>query len=399
MGMKIRGLTRLAGPTVALLLVAVVTAGCGGSRSNDSAGHSGAQSVAEILTPKLDLPAENGAVDVGVDTLLPVRIEQGKLTAVTLTGPNGAVAGTLAPDGTSWHANDKLAFGAVYRLQTAGVGLGKQVFKTVSFTTIAPEHKTHPYLTPDDGEVVGIGQPVAVAFDEDVPNRYAVQKAISVTTVPPVEGAFYWVNNREVRWRPEHFWAQGTKVTVHADLYGHNLGGGLLPDSDLDATFTVGDATVFHADDNTKLVTVERNGQVIRTMPTSMGKESSPTTNGIYILSDRHQQIIMDSTTFGLPSGSPGGYRTPVDWATRMSYSGIFMHSAPWSVWAQGSTDTSHGCLNLSPEDAEWVYDNAKRGDIAIVSNTVGDTLSGIDGLGDWNVPWADWKAGNAGGQ
>jgi hypothetical protein len=26
----------------------------------------------------------------------------------------------------------------------------------------------------------------------------------------------------------------------------------------------------------------------------------------------------------------------------------------------------------------------------------VGPTLSGTEGLGDWNIPWAQWKAGNA---
>ncbi len=404
MGMRIRGLssvrTRLAGSVVVLVLVGAVTTGCGLTGPGDSRGlDPSARPAAELLAPKLDLPAENGEGDVAVDTVLAVRIERGKLTSVTLTGPNGPVAGVFAADGTSWHAGDKLAFGAGYRLETEGVGLGKKVAKAVNFTTITPQRKTHPFMVPDDGEVVGIGQPVAIAFDENVPDRLAVQKAISVTTVPPVEGAFYWVNKREVRWRPEHFWMPGTKVTVHVDIYGRDLGGGLMPDSDMDAQFTIGDAVIFHADDNTKMVTVERDGQIIRTMPTSMGKESSPTANGIYILSDRYKQIIMDSTTFGLPSSGPGGYRTPVDWATRMSYSGVFMHSAPWSVWAQGSVDTSHGCLNLSPEDAEWVYDTAKRGDIAIVENTVGDTLSGVDGLGDWNIPWADWKAGNAGAQ
>ncbi|NLE78002.1 MAG: L,D-transpeptidase, partial [Rhodococcus sp.] len=93
---------------------------------------------------------------------------------------------------------------------------------------------------------------------------------------------------------------------------------------------------------------------------------------------------------------SAQGYKTPVEWATRMSYSGIFFHSAPWSVGQQGYTNVSHGCLNLSPANAKWVFDNTKRGDLVIVQNTVGGTLSGVDGLGDWNVPWEVWKAGNA---
>ena len=80
-----------------------------------------------------------------------------------------------------------------------------------------------------------------------------------------------------------------------------------------------------------------------------------------------------------------------------MSYSGIYVHSAPWSVGAQGNANVSHGCLNVSPANAQWFYDNTKRGDVVEVRGTVGSTLSGVEGLGDWNIPWSQWKAGNAG--
>ena len=103
----------------------------------------------------------------------------------------------------------------------------------------------------------------------------------------------------------------------------------------------------------------------------------------------------MDSETFGL-SHSAGGYRTMVDWATQMSYSGIYVHSAPWSLGDQGVDDVSNGCLNVSPANAEWFLNNALRGDVVIAKNTVGEPLPGDDGLGDWNVPWAVWKKGNA---
>lgn len=150
------------------------------------------------------------------------------------------------------------------------------------------------------------------------------------------------------------------------------------------------------ADDNTKILTVRVNGEVVKSMPTSMGKDSTPTANGIYIVGSRYKHIIMDSSTYGVPVNSPNGYRTDVDWATQISYSGVFVHSAPWSVGAQGHTNTSHGCLNVSPSNAQWFYDHVKRGDIVEVVNTVGGTLPGIDGLGDWNIPWDQWRAGNA---
>ena len=97
--------------------------------------------------------------------------------------------------------------------------------------------------------------------------------------------------------------------------------------------------------------------------------------------------MIMDSSTYGVPSNSPNGYRTEVDWATQMSYSGIYVHSAPWSVGSQGYSNVSHGCLNVSPSNALWFYDNTKRGDIVEVVNTVGSTLPGTDGSGRLEHP------------
>ena len=131
-------------------------------------------------------------------------------------------------------------------------------------------------------------------------------------------------------------------------------------------------------------------------MPTSMGKAGTPTPNGTYVIGEKHDSMIMDSSTYGVSVDSAEGYRTPVQYATRMSYSGIFLHAAPWSVWAQGSQNTSHGCLNVTTGDAKWFYDNVKRGDIFEVTGTSGETLPGWDGLGDWNIPWETWKAGNA---
>jgi lipoprotein-anchoring transpeptidase ErfK/SrfK len=251
-------------------------------------------------------------------------------------------------------------------------------------------------VLPNDGEVVGVGQPVAIRFDENIPNRLAAQRAITVKTNPPVEGAFYWLNEREVRWRPASYWRPGTTVDVAVNTYGVDLGDGLFGQENVTTRFTIGDAVVATADDNTKTLTVKRNGEVVKTMPLSMGKNSTPTDNGVYIIGDRYSHLIMDSSTYGVPVNSPDGYRLEVDWATQMSYSGIYVHSAPWSVGSQGRSNVSHGCLNVSPSNAIWFYNNTKRGDIVKVVNTVGSTLSGVVGLGDWNVPWEQWRAGNA---
>jgi lipoprotein-anchoring transpeptidase ErfK/SrfK len=289
-----------------------------------------------------------------------------------------------------------LGYNKQYTLSAEALGLGGIAHARMTFETHSPENLTMPYVLPSDGEVVGVGQPVAIRFDEDIPNRLAAERAIAITTNPPVEGAFYWLSLREVRWRPAKYWKPGTTVDVAVNTYGVDMGDGLFGQEDVRTRFTVGDEVIATADDATKTMTVRVNGKVVKTMPISMGKNSTPTDNGTYIIGDRYSFLIMDSSTYGVPVNSPDGYRTEVEWATQMSYSGIYVHSAPWSVGSQGRSNVSHGCLNVNPANALWFYKNTKRGDIVEVINTVGPTLSGTDGLGDWNIPWDQWRAGNA---
>ena len=351
----------------------------------------------DLLVPELSASVKDGAVDVAVDQPVMVRASSGVLGSVSMVTDAGTeVAGRLSSDGVTWSTTDPLDYNKRYTISAKSLGLGGVTTEKVAFQTQSPENLTMPYLLPGDGEVVGVGQPVAVRFDENIPNRVAAERAIKVTTTPPVEGAFYWLNNREVRWRPQHYWTPGTKVDVEVNTYGVDLGDGLFGQENLRSHFTIGDEVIATADDDTKELTIRRNGEVIKTMPISMGKSSTPTSNGTYIIGDRFSHLIMDSSTYGVPSNSPNGYRTEVDWATQMSYSGIYVHSAPWSVDSQGYSNVSHDCLNVSPGNAQWFYNNTKRGDIVEVRNTVGSTLSGTEGLGDWNIPWEQWKAGNA---
>jgi lipoprotein-anchoring transpeptidase ErfK/SrfK len=351
----------------------------------------------DLLVPKLMASVKDGAVDVSVDQPVTVTAQGGVLGSVTMVNQAGTqVDGTFSPDRVTWSTSEPLGYNKRYTLTAQSLGLAGATTESMTFKTHSPANLTMPYLLPNDGEVVGVGQPIAVRFDENIPNRAAAERAIKVTTVPPVEGAFYWLNNREVRWRPEHYWKPGTKVDVAVNTYGVDLGDGLFGQENLTTHFTIGDEVIATADDNTKTLTVRRNGEVINSIPISMGKSSTPTNNGTYIIGDRYARLIMDSSTYGVPSNSPNGYRTEVDWATQMSYSGIYVHSAPWSVGSQGYSNTSHGCLNVSPSNAKWFYNNTKRGDIVEVINTVGSPLPGTDGLGDWNIPWSQWKAGNA---
>lgn len=379
---------RLRAAVAAVGVAALGLTGCTVGEGN------GAEEAAQVeeANPKPVANVEDGAEDWSVLDPVTVEIDGAKLDSVEMTNDEGKeVAGELSEDGTSWTTTENLGYGRTYTLEAKA---GEEELSS-SFQTVVPTTMTYGYLSPQEGSTVGVGQPIAIRFDEPIADRHAAQEAIKVTTEPAVEGAFYWLNNSEVRWRPAEYWPSGTTVNVEVDIYGKDLGNGYYGQENNSTNFTIGDRVVAIADDATKTMTIERNGVVENSMPISMGSGTWPTPNGTYMIGDQHQSMVMDSTTYGLAL-EDGGYKTPVKYATQMSYSGIYVHGAPWSVWAQGSQNVSHGCINVTDANAAWFQQNTKRGDIVIVKNTIGGTLPGTDGLGDWNIPWETWKKGNA---
>jgi lipoprotein-anchoring transpeptidase ErfK/SrfK len=79
-------------------------------------------------------------------------------------------------------------------------------------------------------------------------------------------------------------------------------------------------------------------------------------------------------------------------WAVRMSNNGEFIHANPASTGAQGSSNVTHGCVNLSIADAKAYYDTALYGDPVEVTGTPVQ-LSAQDGdVWDWTLSWAQWQ-------
>ncbi|MBV8929836.1 MAG: L,D-transpeptidase family protein, partial [Mycobacteriaceae bacterium] len=240
---------------------------------------------------------------------------------------------------------------------------------------------------------------------EPIADRATAESRLVVTTTPPVRGSWYWTDDQTAHWRPQQYFAPGTVVTVQANVYGIRLGDGLYGQEDSRTTFTIGDAHVSIADDATKQVSVYENGVLVRTMPTSMGMGGTEqiggrtlsfwTPPGIYTVMDKGNPVIMDSSTFGLPINSRLGYRETISYATRISTDGIYLHQLNATVWAQGNTDTSHGCLNLNSDNAKWFFNFSQPGDVVEVRNTGGSPLK-IAQNGDWTVPWDEWLKGSA---
>ncbi|MDY6050369.1 MAG: Ig-like domain-containing protein [Corynebacterium sp.] len=340
---------------------------------------------------------DDGAT-ISPSRLISVTSPDSTLTALTLTNELGTEVANLDGEGklessysdSTWTLEAPLGYSHQYTL-TATDGNG--VTTTTKFATLTPQATTNViYTQPAAGTTVGIGSTINFRFGQAIPDaaKQEVEDSITVETNPPTEGALYWLNDTEVRWRPKEYWKPGT--TVHAELnqFGKNLGAGIYGGDDASTDFTIGDAMIAYADDNTHMLTVTKNGEVINEIPISMGMNNPAfvTPNGTYTIGMEFNSLVMDSETFGL-SHAAGGYVTTVAYATQMSYSGIYVHAAPWSVGVQGYANASHGCLNMSTANAKWFMDNFTSGDLVQVSNTIGGTtLSPYDGLGDWNFTW-----------
>lgn len=390
---------------IVVLVVALVVAGCSGSDSKPPVSKDPAP-AAIAITPA---PGTKG---VDPTSKVQVSAGDGVLTSVTMTNEAGKqIEGIFTPDKTAWKPADPLGYGHTYTITAEGLTItGRSGPLTSTFDTLTPNNQTKVYFETTgggllDGGTFGVGAVIAAHFDEDVPDRALAEKRLSVTTNPPVDGSWYWLDNRHLHWRPKDYYAPGTKVSVAANIYAVDLGGGLYGQEDSKASFTVGASHVSIADDNTKQVQVFEDGKLVRTMPTSMGMGGSEnvggktitfwTQPGTYTVMSKANPVIMDSSTFGLPVNSRLGYKETINWATRISTDGIYLHELASTMWAQGNTNTSHGCLNLSPENARWFYDFAVPGDVVEVRNTGGAPLE-VWQNGDWGVPWEQWQQGSA---
>jgi lipoprotein-anchoring transpeptidase ErfK/SrfK len=341
-------------------------------------------------------PAD-GAIDVRPDAPITVGVSLGTLESVKLVDSHGdEVRGKAGPDG-EWRSSGLLRPYTAYTLSIAATGPdGLAASVSSAFTTVKPK-VIATYSVSPDGSVVGVGMPVIVHFDSAVTTRARraeVEKRVKVTTVPAQRGAWGWLDERQLMWRPEHYWITGTKVSVSTPLHGVQTGDGKWVTADAATTFTVGPSMVSTVDMRRHTLTLRRNGVVIRTFPVSTGKPGplTETRTGIKVIMERNSKLVMDSATVGIPKGKPGYYKITTQWNLRLTLTGEFIHSAPWSVNSQGTENVSHGCTNMAPGDAEWMFRNSRMGDI--VAFTGGNRVfKPLEGYGVWVYGYADWAA------
>ena len=231
-----------------------------------------------------------------------------------------------------------------------------------------------PSFNPTNGSIVGAAKPIYINFQRPIANRQMAEDAIHISSVPPVPGRFYWTSDTQVRWRPQDFWPAGTVVNIDA--------------AGTKSSFSVPEQLVATIDNDTKQMEVMRDGVLEKTFPVSMGKPGYDTKNGTYYVLEKFDTIVMDSSTYGVPVDDPSGegYKLKVKDAVRIDNSGIFVHGAPWSEGSQGYSNVSHGCINLSAEDAAWFRQNFGSGDAVVIKNTDGGIYNQPDGASDWQM-------------
>ena len=380
----------------------VLLAGCQGSSGvGAAAAPTAAPTTAEPAPASVEVSPADGATDVSPRVPLEISVTDGELSEVRVvdsagTEVVGSVAdspGNLAVD--VWTPDTPLDYGASYTLTATAEGEDAGTAEAATtFTTVTPQEQLTPSIGPLDGQTVGVGMPIRVYFDEPVTDKAAVESALRVTSSTPTDGVWRWFSDTEVHFRPSEYWPENTDVTLDADLYGVPLGGGVWGETDRTVSFRIGERHVSIADADTHQMEVYDGDRLVQTFPISTGSPDNPSYNGPHVVTELNRDRVMDSSTYGVPVDSPEGYRTPVEYAVRISDSGEFVHAAPWSVRQQGRENVSHGCINVSTENARWFFGFSQPGDVVEIRNSDAGTLR--SDISDWTIPWEEWRAGSA---
>ncbi|GAA2067950.1 L,D-transpeptidase [Polymorphospora rubra] len=376
--------------------VALTSACSGGGNGPSWQGGGQEQEQRPKATAAITVPAAD-AQDVPASTEITFTAEGATQTTVELKNAAGeAVEGALTPDGKSWLPAGQLDYATAYTATVTATGDdGRAVTATHAFTTMAkPANQVRVTSFMGDDQVVGIAMPLILRFSRAIPEDYRddVQRRLSVRTEPAQEGIWNWASPTEVRFRPKEYWQANTKLFYRAQTGGLPMGDGWYGRSDLTIDAKVGAAVEMVVDNANKQMTVTKDGAVIKTIPISLGKQSTPSSSGTMVVMEKLKETVFD--TFD-ELGPEEGYRTDIEYAQRLTWGGEFIHAAPWSVADQGRRNVSHGCVNMSNENASWLFNQTRVGDPVTVKGTERKLQLG-NGWTDWNVSWDEYVKGSA---
>ena len=382
------------------VLAALMLVGCGGgSRAGGAPATGGpagskAGGGASITTTASEVRiaiTPSGGSDRRPDRGLRVTATGGTLTRVWASAGDKAVAGTMNQARTAWHSTWALGVGERYTVSASGAGpSGASVTKTTSFHTFTPKQTFVTRTVEGYHQTYGVGMPIILYFDHTITNRSAIEKALQVKSSTPVTGAWYWDNQCGTAptclyFRPHHYWPAHTRISFIAHLDGVRGAPGVFGAHTLTQSFRIGRALIVKASTSSHHMTIYRDGKVLAQWPISSGRPGDETPNGAYLTIEKSNPVDMKGP----------GYDIEVPWSVRFTWSGDYLHDAYWSVGEQGFTNVSHGCVNMSPADAEIYYQMAVPGDPVTIT---GSPRAGVfdNGWTMWFLPWKRWLHGSA---
>ncbi|MFD7708774.1 Ig-like domain-containing protein [Streptomyces sp. NPDC059785] len=385
---------------------AVALTGCSASAdaSETSAATGGTTTAStkkqQVKAATVTVTPADGSKKAGFTSPVEVTVDDGTLATVKVTGNDGSsLKGSFDDAKTTWTSDDNPYSGTKYTVTVKPEGEDEQ---TASFTTKNPSETFVGYFTPEANSTSGVGMPVSINFTQAVTDKAAVEKAITVTASPAVEVVGHWFSDTRLDFRPEQYWAAGTKVTLSLRLKDVEGADGVYGSQSKDVTFHIGREQISTVDLAAKTMTVRRDGSELATYPVTGGDADHTTWSGIMVISERFKETRMESSTVGL--GDEYDIKD-VPHAQRLTTSGTFIHGNYWaSSSVFGSTNSSHGCIGLQDTKGAGdksvpgyaFYDSSMLGDVVVVENSGDDTVSASNGLNGWNLSWTDWKAGSA---
>ncbi|MFG3084376.1 L,D-transpeptidase [Streptomyces parvulus] len=351
----------------------------------------------------------NGPTDAGkkADPDKPLEVvaegADGRITDVTAVDASGRyVAGELSADGARWHSTSPLAANASYTVRVSTEDEdGAPGRKVLTFDTGKPGAKTTLGVAfgPKAG-AYGVGQPITAELSQpvrDKAQRAIVERALKVRSTPAVEGAWHWVDDKKLHYRPKEYWPAHATIQVRSTLDGIKIGDRMWGGATKPLKITTADRVLAVTDSAAHTLTLYKDGEEVKQIPVTTGKPGFDTRNGVKVVLGKEPFVRMRSTTVGIAEGSSESYDLPVYFATRVTWSGEYVHAAPWSVGSQGSANVSHGCVGMSTANAEWFFNEVQEGDLVEVVNSGGETMEPFgNGFGDWNLDWNKWRTGSA---
>ena len=368
------------------LLVSACSSGSGGGSTvtpaqSAASASASARAQASLLASELKIAPSNGSRDANPAKGITVTATQGKVTDVTVRTSGDPVTGSLSSDGRTWHSAWTLGAAQSYTVVATGVNAsGQKTSTTSTFRTLTPSSTFQTEIFEGSGATYGVGMPIILNFSRPITNKAAVERSLQLTTSKPVIGAWYWDGSQQLDFRPRDYWPADTTVSFDGHLNGLEGAPGMYGTADLTQSFNIGSSVIAVASTTSHFTEIYINDKLTYKWPISTGRATLPTPDGSYLSVEKANPVRMIG---GGPPGSPGYYNELVNYAVRFTFSGDYYHSAPWSVVDQGTTNVSHGCVNLPPEDAVTYYDMAIPGDpITITASTA---------AGKWDDGWTEW--------